>query len=190
MNAVTIRGAKTFLVVVSGALLTACGSSIQVDTMTPPSSVLAQGRTYTWRGGSGGADGNGLLANNPEVDRLIRRVIDEELQARGFTKATGGRADLGVAYAAALEGQIRVDEVNRFYGYRRGAYIATWTEVEEFDLGSLVIDISDPASGELVWRGSAETELDRTDREYRESMLRRGVEAILDGLMAERSRGS
>ena len=176
------------LALMVGAVVTACGPGVRVQSPASPRANLP-GQTYSWVGGSDGVDGEMLLAGNPGVDGLIRTVIDAEMEARGFSEAESGAGSFGVAYAAALERTVEVEEVNDFFRYRRTGYLVSWDEVTTFDLGSLVLDISDPSTGSLIWRGVAEADLHRDDREYRESKLREGVRALLDELVNRTSGG-
>ena len=108
-------------------------------------------------------------------------MVDEELAARGWRRVDEG-GDVGVAYVAALERELAVDEVNDLFRYRGRLWTVSNVEVREFERGTLILDLTDPESGEPLWRGAAEAELHSEDRDYRERRLREAVQAILTEL--------
>ena len=75
--------------------------------------------------------------------------------------------------------------VNRSYGYGYGRYGRPMggyseTRVSEYTQGTLIIDIVDAASNELVWRGSTEGRVrEKKTPEEREKRIRDAVAAIL-----------
>lgn len=173
---------RAFTILSLAALGSACAPSMTIDSTVAPGASIEAGQTYSWRAGSGGVHGDPRMRNNPLLDQTVKDVIDEELQARGFRRVSSGASDLGVAYVAAVERRVDIDEVNDFLRYRRGTFLVTQTNVREINQGSLVIDFTQGASGALLLRGIAEAELHEDDREYREEKLREGVRAIIDEL--------
>jgi hypothetical protein len=102
---------------------------------------------------------------NPFMHSLIKNTIEAELAESGLTEVDAD-PDVYVNYHAstATEVQLRSDS----YGYGFGAYgmgtwggyygmsagpVSTTTRVIEYEKGTLVVDIWDVASKELVWRG-------------------------------------
>ncbi len=164
----------TLLLTLAGA---ACSGAMNVETTTAPPAALSGG-SYSWASGTGGVAGNLQLSRNAGVDVLIREVIDEELAARGWRHVESG-GDVDVAYVAALERELDVQEVNDLFRYRGRMWTVTNVEVRAYERGTLIIDLSDPEADEPLWRGAAEAELHRDDRDYRERRLREAVQAIL-----------
>lgn len=105
-----------------------------------------------------------LENQNPFMDSLIKNTIEAELATSGLTEVESN-PDVWVNYHASTttETQLRTDS----YGYSMGGYgMAGWgyygmaagpvsstTRVVEYTKGTLVVDIWDAASKELVWRG-------------------------------------
>jgi hypothetical protein len=103
-----------------------------------------------------------------------KRVMDEfteALTAKGWTVAPEGQADAQVVVHGASETK---RSLNTFYsgmggyGYRgwggMGGGTATTTE-SEYTVGTLVVDIFQGQSKNLLWRGVAQDELsDKTDK--------------------------
>ena len=105
-----------------------------------------------------------LEGRNPFMHSLIKNTIEAELATSGLTEVEAN-PDVWVNYHASTttETQLRTDS----YGYSMGGYgMAGWgyygmaagpvsstTRVVEYTKGTLVVDIWDAASKELVWRG-------------------------------------
>lgn len=105
-----------------------------------------------------------LEGRNPFMHSLIKNTIEAELATSGLTEVDAD-PDVWVNYHASTttETQLRSDS----YGYSFGGYgmagwgyygmaagpVSTTTRVVEYEKGTLVVDIWDAASKELVWRG-------------------------------------
>jgi hypothetical protein len=105
-----------------------------------------------------------LEGKNPFMHSLIKNTIEAELATSGLTEVDTD-PDVWVNYHASTttEQQLRSDS----YGYSFGGYgmagwgyygmaagpVSTTTRVVEYQKGTLVVDIWDAASKELVWRG-------------------------------------
>ena len=130
------------------------------------------------------AEWNGLLAQ-----RLERAVV-AAMQARGVAAAASvDEADLLVRFAVNIERRLTVDKSS--YGPARGPYAygsrsgsgsarRDHTTVREYEQGTLVLDLFDRASGELVWRGWTQSRVNRKGTPAdREARVRDAVNAIL-----------
>ena len=106
-----------------------------------------------------------LEERNPFMHSLIKNTIEAELATSGLTEVDAN-PDVWVNYHASTstDVQLRTDS----YGYSMGGYgMAGWgyygmaagpvsstTRVVEYTRGTLVVDIWDAKSKELVWRGT------------------------------------
>jgi hypothetical protein len=106
-----------------------------------------------------------LEEQNPFMHSLIKNTIEAELATSGLTEVEAN-PDVWVNYHASttVDTQLRTDS----YGYSMGGYgMAGWgyygmaagpvsstTRVVEYTRGTLVVDIWDAKSKELVWRGT------------------------------------
>ena len=69
---------------------------------------------------------------------------------------------------------------NRWYGYRVGGWGGPQTYVRDYDEGTLLIDVIDPATMQLLWRGSGTGVVDpQASPEKREQRINEAVEQIL-----------
>ncbi|MGH7596601.1 MAG: DUF4136 domain-containing protein [bacterium] len=94
---------------------------------------------------------------NPLNNKRIEAAIKQELIAKGLQKQAAGKPDLLVAYHTNVKDKIDVDT----YGYRYGRYgrrVGTYTTVQKYQQGTVVVDLVDAKERELVWRGWAKGE--------------------------------
>jgi hypothetical protein len=105
-------------------------------------------------------------AKNPDLTpRLLRETrtaTELAFAARGLTTATPQDADLLVHVHGALADKLDVTDYGLNYGrFGRGyALRGGGQEISLFKEGTLLIDVFDARTKELVWRGSAIAEVD------------------------------
>jgi hypothetical protein len=138
---------------------TAC-TGIRVSQDYDPAADFSAYRSWYWLPRSPSGDAR---IENDLVRARVRSAVERALAAKGYAQAPTGEGDLGVGWHAAIEGRIDVRSVDHFYGYGRrwGPYggMATETIVREYEEGSLILDMVDSRSGQLVWWGSAQAEV-------------------------------
>jgi Domain of unknown function (DUF4136) len=116
-----------------------------------PGTDFSKYHTYKWVPIEGGAHPNQI------VDAQIKSSVDSQLAAKGLTKTDGDKADLLIGY------QIAVDKEKQWNAYSMGGArfggmgSATSSTISN---GTLVLDMYDPTSKQLVWTGSATKTLD------------------------------
>jgi hypothetical protein len=144
-------------------------STMQVYSDHDPSASFAGLKTYDWINAAKKVTGDPRL-DNPALDKRIRELIQGQLATQGYTLAPGGTPDFLVGYHVALEKKLAVSTMNDYYGYRAGwgwSYGAgTGTMMPqsytyEYEQGSLIIDVVNPKTHDLMWRGSAQAEVNR-----------------------------
>ena len=172
-------------IVVGVAMLTAACASVSVNTdyNSEAISSMSAYQGYAWLPHPQGGD---TRANNDLVATRVVNAVDEALAASGYRKAQQD-ADFLVGWHLSLEGKIDVTTVNRYYGYGYGRWrggavvVGQTTSVREYDEGTLIIDIVDAASNELVWRGTAQGEIKaNATGEQRSERVRSVVQQILE----------
>jgi hypothetical protein len=88
-------------------------------------------------------------------------VIDAGLADRGFSRNSDD-PDFYVIYHAALDQEINQRNIENYYefiNYMVFAPTVTTRYVEEWDIGTIIIDVFDPDSRRLIWRGTSRTEM-------------------------------
>ena len=137
-----------------------------------PGTDFSKYHTYKWVSIEGGAHPNQI------VDAQIKQAVDTQLASKGLTKTTGDTADLYVAY------QIAVDQEKQWNAYGMGGGIrwgglATATS-STISVGTLVLDLYDPATKQLVWTGNATKTLDPgSNQEKNQRNLDKAMQKLL-----------
>jgi len=124
----------------------------------------------------------------------VYRAVDRVLADRGYVHHVSGTPDFLVGYYGAVETRLDVRSLDDYYGYRPGWSGPGYrrgirTYVREYDQGTLILDISDPHTSKLMWRGSAQAEVDRKRTPYeREATINEAVNRILEHFPPSSSR--
>ncbi len=126
--------------------LTSC-SPISVRTDYDREVDFTNYQTFKWIPGPKERK-KGQVPRGSLLDKRIRRAVERELEAKGYTLVTEGPADAMLAYHVAVQKHIDVDRYG--YGYWRRRHVRRYKE------GTIVVDIVDPRMKQLVWRGIAQ----------------------------------
>src|SRR5690606_29827493 len=126
---------------------------IQVATYEQPAADAARYGTYAWQAANGRATGDPRLDGHSPFEGYVTAAIDEQLRAKGFEPAATGIPDVVVRWNAATEQRI-------YLGAGRSEERCIDCRLDIFDEGTLVIDMLDGRTGQLVWRGWASGALD------------------------------
>jgi hypothetical protein len=128
---------------------------------------------------------DGTKVGDPLIDNRIVAAIEGQLAAKGMTK-NDAKPDIVVVYHVAFDKQKDITAYNTGYGgygYRYGGgWGATTTNVRvnEILVGTLVIDVADPATQQVVWRGMGVKEVDtQAKAEKRDKNINEAVTKIL-----------
>ena len=117
---------------------------------------------------------------NTLLDQRVRRAVDRELASRGYREVAEGPPAFRVTYHVVLKDKSRL----RSYGGGIGGYHRGWHygglggSSYDYQQGTLILDLIDPATDRLAWRGWAVG----TNRQgyYTEERVARSVEEILN----------
>jgi len=146
----------------------------QVKTDYDRGTDFAQYKTYSWEK---------VQTTDPLwVDR-IKQAVNAALTAKGLTPVESG----GDVAIMAMETTQNQNTMNTFYdgfggGWRwrgLGGYGESTTTVETYKVGTLVVDLFDSHSKQLIWRGSSSDTLsDKSDKNIKN--LDKGVQKMFD----------
>jgi hypothetical protein len=141
----------------------------QVTTDFDHQANFAQYKTYSWEQ---------VKSADPLWDSRIKSAVDAQLQAKGWTRVDNG----GDVCIVAIKTTQTQRTLQTFYdgfggGWRwrgfGGMGEATTTE-QDYKEGTLVVDMYDAKTKQLIWRGSAEDVLSNK-AEKNEKNLDKGV---------------
>ena len=153
------RKIRIALMVLGIALLT-CGVTIAQDVKynSMPGTNFSKYHTYKWVPIEGASHPNQI------VDAEIKQAVDAQLSTKGLTKTDDEKADLYVGY------QIAVDQEKQWNAYGMGGRwpggMASATQ-STISIGSLVIDMYDPGTKDLVWTGTASKSIDPSSNQQK-----------------------
>ena len=112
-----------------------------VTVRTVNRDALARTKTYEWIESQSSPD--------KSVDALIVAAVERELAARGLTKLLVGRADVEVTYRTLSRTDVTATKDRKEDAFR------------EFAVGTLVVDLTDPTSRQLLFGVRMDTPIER-----------------------------
>jgi hypothetical protein len=182
---VTLKVKQRLAMVVMLLAVTACGA-IAVNSDYDTERQFSGLTTYAWM------TPKQKLLQDPLVDNdlmnnRVRRSVGRRLTAQGFSEATGDTsADFLVTYHVSAETEYSVSNFHGSYGYypcwacygHRYGYGRDST-VRMYKRGTFMIDVVDPASSQLIWRGVAGRRLNSGTPQERDAYVDSIVTAIL-----------
>lgn len=169
-------------------LMTGC-AGIFVTTDYDTSRDFSRLKTYAW------LEPKSRLVIDPLVDndlmvKRIRRSVEAELAKRGYARAEGGAAvDFYITYHVSSEDRISISSFHNTFGYYpcwapgcigAGFNYSPDIHVSQYKQGTFMLDIVDPASDKLMWRGVAGQRLTSGTPEQRDEYVRGIISAILE----------
>ena len=160
--------------------LTGC-ESMQVSADFRRNFRFTSVETYAWLPDPPGHAGDPVL-HNDLIDGRVRDAVDRELQGMGYRKVPGDEADIHITYYLSLDRRVSWQMVSHAYQYQGGfsERHTTQTTLRESEQGTLLIDMLEPGTRRLVWRGTAQARVRRdSDPERREQRINDAVERIL-----------
>jgi hypothetical protein len=116
---------------------------------------------------------------NQIVDQEIKQSIDSQLASKGLTKTEGNQADLYVGYQVAVDREKQWNAYGTGGGWGWGGGMATATQ-STINVGSLVLDMYDPSTKQLVWTGTATKTIDPSSKQTKnEERLNKAMAKLL-----------
>jgi hypothetical protein len=155
----------------------------QVKTDFDHQANFAQYKTYSWEA---------VKSADPLWDARIKSAVDAQLQAKGWTRVDSG----GDVCIVAIKTTQTQRTLQTFYdgfggGWRwrgfGGMGESTTTE-QDYKEGTLVVDLYDAKTKQLIWRGSAEDALSNK-AEKNEKNLDKGVAKMFKKFPPEAAKG-
>lgn len=140
------------------AMLCGVAAAQDVKTNSMPGVNFSNFHTYKWVAVQGATYPNQIL------DQEIKDAINSQLSAKGLTLTDSDNADLLVGYQTALQQQQQWNAYGMGRGFGGGMGTATSSTI---DIGTLVLDMYNPASKQLVWQGRATKTLNPSNNQQK-----------------------
>ena len=102
-------------------------------------------KTFTW------SEAQEPVANPANHIRLTR-AVERELLAKGLEKAETGPADVRVRYYAKIEKKLKSSSRQESSSWQPND-LRTMVDISRVDQGTLILELSDGESKDVVWRG-------------------------------------
>jgi hypothetical protein len=164
-----MRSAVRLLGMLLVLALSACAREPVIRTDFDQTADFSRYRTFGFDQDLGTDSG----AYSSILTQRLKSAVLHEMVARGYIEQSDA-PDLLVNFHSGLKNKVRVTSTPAFwgpwpydiYGYGGGIYgrwtggYPGWTEVENYTLGSLSIDLVDRVRRQLVWQGVATSEVD------------------------------
>jgi len=150
----SVTGISWFVLVLF--ILQAC-SGIQVSQDYEQSYDFSGFKTFTWKPNNDNEYG---ISDNRLMDKRIRTAIESTLSAKQYTPVDSGEPDFYISYHMTVEQVISSSNVSGGFSLGRSSHgryggvgISSGSQIRTYDQGTLLIDITDVAKNELIWRG-------------------------------------
>jgi Domain of unknown function (DUF4136) len=165
------------IVVMAGSIAIAGCASMQVGSYLERNADLGRLQSYAWDDAEPGPTGDARLDNNEIFQARVESSVDEQLQRHGL-RQVAANPDVLVHYHVSVTQKVDVRTIDRDYGYCPDC------EPFVYDAGTLFIDLVDPRSKRIVWRGWAESAVDGVidDQEWLNERVDEAVARILQRL--------
>ena len=126
--------------------LTATAASTRITTDYNHKLNFGQYKTYSW---------SAVKTPDPLWDQRVKDAVNKELAARGRTLVPSG-GEVSVSARDAIRNQ---QELNTFYdgfgGGRWGGFGMATTTVDDYKVGTLIVQMFDGTNKNMIWQGVA-----------------------------------
>lgn len=165
------------LAIVAGAV-SGCAGGLSYNHDFDPAANFTTLRTYVWA--SAPADSRGV---NSMIERRVVAAVDQQLTTKGYQAATG-EPDFAVNFTLTTSEQTDYNTYYTGMGYGGGWYGggmgSSSTRAYTYTNGTLIVDIFDAKSKNLIWRGTAAgTVNEDASAEQREMRIKEAIAGIL-----------
>ena len=157
-------------IVIAIAMCAAGCSDIPIGSAwAPRAAAVPLGSSFTWMANQAPSPGTGG-AINPELQEMIRGMVESGFAAKGYEKSSSGPADFWIACRMAKD-------------TRGDAYAAS--NFEQYTEGTLAIYVVDPRDSQWIWKAWAQTRIDDTNPpETKRQRLQQAVDGMLKSFPA------
>ena len=140
-------------------------------------------KTFAWVPQQTTAIGDAKQAQqtNTLLDKRIRNAVNAKLESQGMSIDTEN-PDLLIAYHTGIDQKINVTD----WGYSYPRYYGGWgggnVDVTSYEEGTLIVDLIDYKTKQLVWRGVASKALETNPTP---EQMDKNMQAVIDALFSK-----
>lgn len=140
-------------------VLGACASGMRVQAGADYSTSVdfARYATFVWEEPDDRPVGDPRLENNELFEDRLHAAVAFELSRAGIREANAGPA-LIVHHHATVRSRVDVYEADAEAGYRTTEF-GEGTQVIQYDQGTILVDLADAETRDLIWRGWAQFDI-------------------------------
>lgn len=170
-------------IILSFVLITGCSPEIRVYSDMDPDYDLWKYKSFDWGQQIDIEAGKNPLRYNELNDKRIKAAVLEQFQSRGYSLRKDD-SDLIIHYHIIVDDKSVV--TTEPYGYRYGSYwTRTGMNVYYYREGTLILDLMDTKTRNLVWRGWAVANIDDIDPERVDEVIKLAVKKIFEKFPAK-----
>jgi hypothetical protein len=170
------KAMKRLLIITALAILAGCSPQIRVFSDFDPDYDLWTYKTFDWGQKVDIEAGKNPLQYNELNDKRIKAAVQQQMVSRGY-ELTSNSPDLALHYHIIVDDQSVVS--TEPYGYRYGQYwMRMQTDVYSYKEGTLILDLMDKKTNNLIWRGWAVSAIDQIDPEKVDELIKTAVARI------------
>lgn len=163
-------------------LAISCSPSVKVFHDYDRQIDLSAYKSYDWKMLDKSESPQNPLYDNELNNKRIKTAVDKMMNIKGY-QLTSESPDLFVHYHIVIEDKsvvIRESDIHNYNSYWLGLDMNSY----QYKEGSLIIDLMDAKTNELVWRGWAVAILEDLNPENVEKRMNKTIERIFEGLPA------
>lgn len=177
---------RPLLLTLGLALLTGC-AAIPVRYDYDRQASWSSYKSYDWYAATSQAKRKAAGVDNPIMDRRVRSAVEKVLAARGFQRDSAGEPDFLVTYYPVYQNRALVTGTTLHNGWGWGYHpfgfgLSThYRQVHTYKDGSIVLEIVDNKTKQLVWQAIGEGVLtDLDDPQEVDEQIEAAVKQILN----------
>jgi hypothetical protein len=176
---------RLMVVAAVAAGLTGC-STVLVSSHVERGLDFTRYRTFDWGPADSLPTGDPRLDRDPFFIDHLQGAIEKQMAARGYARVESGQPDLLIHYHASTQRRLSLNESDRDRGYCQSD--SCRAGISEYETGTLIVDIIDTRTNQLVWRGWAQDSLEGVlgNRDRLAGTAQKGVEGMFARLPAGR----
>ena len=171
---------QTMAAVAAASVVSSCAATMgssHVDTAVN----FAAYRSFDWGSPDVFPVGDPRLDRNADFIDRLQGSVEKQLALRGLEHGQAAQADLLIHFHASIDRRLQVAATDARHGYcldddcRNG--------VQEYQAGTLIVDVVDRRTDKLVWRGWSQRSVDAVlgDRDRLARMIDDGVAKMFAG---------